>query len=289
MSDQSQNIYDDPEFFSAYGELPRSKHGISAAPEWPVIWNMILNAASPTTDNTNDNLNGKEILDLGCGYGWFTRWARDNGAASIKAVDISQKMIDRAKEFEVEAALTKQNRGDSVSDTKVTFEISDLECITLSSESEEGQYDLVHSSLTFHYIADLGRLFREIYASLRKTSANGQRGKLVFSVEHPICTAPIHPGPDWRVIRDASTDHKVWPLNSYGEEGLRLTNWLGIEGVRKYHRTVETYVTLLLESGFALTALKDWSPSKEDVAEEPAWEIERHRPYFLLISAEVRG
>lgn len=145
MSDQSQNIYDNPEFFSAYGELPRSKHGISAAPEWPVIWNMILNAA-PSTTNTNDNLNGKEILDLGCGYGWFTRWARDNGAASIKAVDISQKMIDRAKEFEVEAALTKQDRDDSVSNTKVTFETSDLERITLSSEAEGGQYDLVHSS-----------------------------------------------------------------------------------------------------------------------------------------------
>jgi SAM-dependent methyltransferase len=254
---------------------------MSAAPEWPVIRDMILN-------NTNDNLNNKKILDLGCGYGWFTRWARDNGATSIRAVDISQKMIDRAEEFELEAALSKQGQRDSVSDAKVTFEISDLAHIILNNESEREGYDLVYSSLAFHYIEDLGRLFREIHASLRKTTADSQKGKLVFSVEHPIGTAPICPGPDWRFVQDGLEEHKFWPLNSYGNEGLRLTSWLGTEGVRKYHRTVETYVTLLLENGFVLIGLKDWSPSKEDVAGEPAWSIERHRPYFLLISAEVK-
>ncbi|OQD89456.1 hypothetical protein PENANT_c002G03888 [Penicillium antarcticum] len=287
MSTQSQNIYDNPKFFSAYGDLPRSKYGISAAPEWPVMRDMILTAAPSTANNTNHNLHGQNILDLGCGYGWFTRWARENSAGSIRAVDISEKMIDRAKEFEVEVSLSKKGRGDSVSDPKVIFETRDLERITFSSE-ERDKYDLVHSSLTFHYIQDLGRLLCEIHDSLKKVTATGQRGRLVFSVEHPMCTAPIHPEPDWKVVHDGLEEYKVWPLNSYSDEGLRLTNWLGTEGVRKYHRTTETYVTLLLESGFVLTGLKDWSPSKEDVAGEPAWDIERHRPYFLLISAEVK-
>jgi SAM-dependent methyltransferase len=28
-------------------------------------------------------LSGLRILDLGCGYGWFCRWARDAGAAEV--------------------------------------------------------------------------------------------------------------------------------------------------------------------------------------------------------------
>jgi 2-polyprenyl-3-methyl-5-hydroxy-6-metoxy-1,4-benzoquinol methylase len=26
-------------------------------------------------------LSGLRVVDLGCGYGWFCRWARDQGAA----------------------------------------------------------------------------------------------------------------------------------------------------------------------------------------------------------------
>lgn len=33
----AQNIYDQPEFFSAYGQLNRSIHGLQGVPEWPDI------------------------------------------------------------------------------------------------------------------------------------------------------------------------------------------------------------------------------------------------------------
>jgi hypothetical protein len=88
-------------------------------------------------------------------------------------------------------------------------------------------------------------------------------------------------------LQEGDAEHKVWPLNSYSEEGWRYTSWLGVKGVKKYHRTVETYVSLLLENGFVLTGLKDWVPSTESVSEHPEWAQERHRPYFLLISAKI--
>ncbi|MBF3542891.1 SAM-dependent methyltransferase, partial [Burkholderia pseudomallei] len=31
----TQNIYDDPDFFEGYGQLPRSRDGLDGAPEWP--------------------------------------------------------------------------------------------------------------------------------------------------------------------------------------------------------------------------------------------------------------
>jgi 2-polyprenyl-3-methyl-5-hydroxy-6-metoxy-1,4-benzoquinol methylase len=83
----AQNIYDLPSFFTEYSKLPRSEGGLSNAPEWPFLraWlgSSILNA---------------RVLDLGCGFGWFCRWARDEGgAALVHGVDVSENMLKRAK------------------------------------------------------------------------------------------------------------------------------------------------------------------------------------------------
>jgi hypothetical protein len=67
----AQNIYDRPAFFAAYSQLSRSVDGLDAAAEWPA-----LRALLP-------DLDGKRIADLGCGFGWFARWARENGAAHV--------------------------------------------------------------------------------------------------------------------------------------------------------------------------------------------------------------
>lgn len=33
----AQNIYDNPDFFAGYSQLPRQVHGLDGAPEWPAI------------------------------------------------------------------------------------------------------------------------------------------------------------------------------------------------------------------------------------------------------------
>lgn len=76
----AQNIYDDPSFFAAYACLPRSKHGLDAAPEWAALRAMLPPLA------------GLRVLDLGCGFGWFTRWAAQSQAASVHALDLSEKV-----------------------------------------------------------------------------------------------------------------------------------------------------------------------------------------------------
>lgn len=272
MHSDSQNIYDDPNFFTAYGTLKRSQQGLAGAPEWPSIRQMILGSSS-------DTLPQSRVLDLGCGYGWFVRWARENGASYVKGVDISEKMIEKAKSFDTDAKIAATR--------EICYEEHDLERIMLDEDPDCGSYDLVYSSLTFHYIEDLGRLFRQIHSSLKRGNKS-VKGKLVFSVEHPIYSAPVQPAADWIDVKTAGGESQAWPLNSYSMEGLRVTSWLGTDGVRKYHRTTETYVSLLLENGFVLTGLKDWAPSDEDIAANPAWSVERHRPFFLLLAAEIR-
>jgi SAM-dependent methyltransferase len=239
----TQNIYDDEQFFAGYSRLPRSVEGLDGAPEWPA-----LRARLP-------DLRGVDVLDLGCGLGWFCRWARQHGAAHVLGVDVSEKMLARAR------ATTE--------DPAITYSRADLERLQLPAAS----FDLVYSSLALHYIEALDRLMATVHRSL----VHG--GRLVFSVEHPIYTAPAEPG--WSV--DAA-GRKTWPLDGYLEEGPRSTDWL-TRGVIKQHRTIATYLNLLLGLGFAISHVEEWGPTREQVAARPELADERQRPPFLLVAA----
>jgi ubiquinone/menaquinone biosynthesis C-methylase UbiE len=239
----TQNIYDDPEFFEGYGRLPRSVAGLDGAPEWPA-----LRALLP-------DLQGLRALDLGCGYGWFCRWARENGAADILGIDVSEKMLARA------AATT--------TDTAIRYQRADMEQLQLPTAA----FDLVYSSLALHYVRDLDHVMAQVHRSM----VSG--GSLVFSVEHPIYTAPTAPG--WS--QDAA-GRKAWPVDGYLDEGPRSTDWL-TKGVIKHHRTIASYLNMLLRLGFTVTHVEEWGPSAEQIAEHPQWADERQRPPFLIVSA----
>ena len=237
----TQNIYDDPGFYAGYSRLPRSLKGLDGAPEWPASRAML------------PAMHGRRVLDLGCGFGWFCRWARARGAAYVRGIDVSENMLTRA-------------RADTA-DTAIVYARGDLDHLDLAGE----RFDLVYSSLALHYISKLEDLFATIHAALPPG------GPLVFSVEHPIYTAPTRPG--W--VEDAA-GHKTWPVDAYSVEGPRQTDWLA-KGVIKQHRTVATYLTLLLRQGFALSHIDEWSPSDAQAAGNPALRDERRRPMFLLL------
>lgn len=200
-------------------------------------------------------LDGKRVLDLGCGFGWFCRWARANGAARVTGVDVSQRMLDRARA--------------ETADPAITYEQADLETILLP----ERCHDLVYSSLAFHYLADLERMMRQVAGTLVPG------GHLVFSVESPTYTAAAYG--DWRIDEDG---RRTWPVAGYADEGERRTDWLA-KDVLKYHRTLGSYLNLLIGLGFILTHVEDWVPSIAQVAASPDIAEDRERPIFLIVSA----
>src|SRR5947209_16534939 len=89
----TQNIYDNAEFFAAYSRLQRSVEGLDGAPEWPALQAML------------PDLSGRRVLDLGCGFGWFCRWAREHGATHVEGIDVSEKMLARARAATVDPAI----------------------------------------------------------------------------------------------------------------------------------------------------------------------------------------
>ncbi|MBN9242095.1 MAG: class I SAM-dependent methyltransferase [Mesorhizobium sp.] len=241
----AQNIYDRPDFFAGYATLERSRRGLDGAPEWPVLRSMLPDLA------------GKRVLDLGCGYGWFCRWAAEQAAASVVGIDISEKMLAKAR-VETASAI-------------ISFRRADLETLELA----DGGFDLVYSSLAFHYLPDTEPLYRTINRALRAG------GSLVFSVEHPAFTASARAG--WITADDGL---RFWRLDSYQREGERRTDWFA-KGVVKYHRTLATTLNQLIGAGFAVRRIEEFCPSAEQIAADPSLGEEVERPTFLLIAADA--
>lgn len=239
----AQNIYDNRDFFSGYSQLPRQVQGLAGAPEWPALRGMF------------PQMTGRRAVDLGCGFGWVSRWLRENGARAVLGIDLSQNMISRAREL--------------TADSAIDYQIANLETLDLP----EAAYDFAFSSLTFHYIRDFGRLAAMIHRGLTPGS------HFVFSIEHPIFMAAAHPR--WIADEDG---HKTWPVNQYATEGERRTDWFA-KGVVKYHRTLATTLNTLIGAGFSIEAVDEFAPSTEQLLEIPALREELERPMMLLVSS----
>jgi len=240
----AQNIYDKPEFFHGYSQMRRSVHGLDGASEWPAVRALLPDLA------------GKRVIDLGCGFGWFSRFAMVQGAASVLGLDISEKMIARARA--------------ETTDVAITYEIADLEHLELAGAS----FDFAHSSLALHYIEDFAGLVATVYRALSPGS------HFVFTIEHPIFMAPTNP--DWAADAEG---RPIWPLDRYSVEGPRMTDWLA-KGVVKQHRKLGTTLNTLIAAGFAIRHVEVWSPNDRELRDNPDWAKEMDRPTFLLISVQ---
>lgn len=239
-----QNKYNDEIFFEKYSKMERSIGGLESAGEWHILKEML------------PNFEGKRVLDIGCGFGWHCRYAADESAKSVLGVDISSKMIQRAKEM-----TTNEN---------IKYECMALEDISF----EKNKYDVVISSLVFHYVRDFDQVCKKIYNSLV------EGGELIFSVEHPIFTS-IHTQ-DW--CYNSNGDIMHWPIDNYQDEGLRDTRFLD-EHVIKYHRTIETYINTMIKNGFVITKISEPVPPQDMVENNPYLKNEFRRPMFLMIKS----
>lgn len=200
----------------------------------------------------------KRVLDLGCGYGWHCIYAMEHGASSVVGVDISHKMLEVAKE-------------------KTHFPQVEYKCCAIEDvEFPEESFDVILSSLAFHYVADYEILVKKIYRILKSG------GKLVFTVEHPVFTA--YGTQDWHYNEKGEILH--FPVDNYYYEGKRTAVFLG-EKVTKYHRTLTTYLNTLLSNGFIINHIVEPQPP-EYMMDIPGMQDEMRRPMMLIVSANKK-
>lgn len=239
-----QNKYDEAHFFTRYAQMPRSTEGLKAAGEWHV-WQAIL-----------PNVHNKEVLDLGCGFGWHCRYVRGQQASAVIGVDLSEKMLRRAREM--------------TDDPAITYIRSAIEDVVFPPS----RFDVVISSLALHYVEPFAKLCQNIFAWLKPG------GAFIFSVEHPIFTSRAEQ--DWHY--DERGDRAHWPVDHYQAEGLRNTSFLS-DNVIKYHRTVSTYLNSVIAGGFTIRTVLEPAPSPHLLDTVPGMRDELRRPMFLMIDA----
>lgn len=237
------NEYDNEKFFHQYAQMPRSREGLSAAGEWHQLKPLF------------PALQGKSVLDLGCGYGWHCRFSAEQGAVRVLGIDLSEKMIEEAK---------KRNMRNGVE-----YRVCGIE----EYEYPKNAWDCVVSNLALHYIENIEQIFQKIYGTLTS------EGVFLLNIEHPVFTAGV--GQDWLYGEDGKP--RCWPIDHYFEPGERQTHFLGCDVIKQHH-TLTQILMGLLNSGFALEAVEEAEPPAE-MMQIPGMKDELRRPMMLLVRA----
>jgi SAM-dependent methyltransferase len=216
--------------------------------ERPLSWNNLYER--PALIERLPSLKGKNVLDAGCGSGYYTEYALKNGA-SVTALDISRKMLDSL------AARVKSD--------KLTICHADISKTMPSLKANS--YDCVIASLVLHYIKDWRPLLSELYRVTKKG------GRLVISTHHPFDIYQYLKLPsyfDFKLVED------TWAKN--GPHPFK---------VRFYVRPLHEILRPIIESKFTIISIDEPLPTKKCQDLDPkTYQRLTERPGFLFIVLE---
>lgn len=242
-----KNVYDTSIFFNEYQSMRQKEINANNLIEIPQIKEML------------PNLKNKTILDLGCGAGDMDKYFIEKGAKYVLATDISENMINVAKTINAS--------------NNIDYRVLKMEDISTLSQ----KFDIVYSSLAFHYIENFDKLLKDIYSLLNPN------GILVFSQESPInmATSKTEKNEKNKIEINGKQYHL---LSGYCKEGERKVFW-NDTFVTKYHRTYATLVNTLIKNNFEIIEIKDSYASPEAIAQCPKYKYQIDKPYFTYIKA----
>lgn len=213
------------------------------------------------------SVNGKTVLDLGCGEGYNTRILAGRGARVV-GIDLSGELIRLAREKEREEPLG------------IEYHKADAARLSMF---EEGAFEIVVAFMSLMDIRDLEGALLEVGRVLQRG------GRFVFSVTHP-CFERFGPDLGWE--KDEKGEKLCYKVDDYFDEGPKeFIFTLGGGKVTlpgkmiHFHRTLSTYFRLLRRAGLAVTGLEEPRPSRAALKEYPQIEDLLRIPTFLAIEA----
>jgi len=242
-----QNIYDNDKFYNDYITMRETHLNANDLLEMPVMKELL------------PSLEGKSVLDLGCGYGEMSKYFIEQGATRVVGCDISQNMLNLAKKINGQE--------------KIEYKLLSME--ELNSLDEK--FDVVFSSLAFHYIEDFDKLIKDINNHLNKD------GILLFSQEHPLVTATKLPDKEQKKM--VINGKRFYLLSDYNVVGKRDIDW-NVSGVIKYHRNFKTTINTLIKNGFQILHVDESSARPEAVEKVSKYIYQNDKPYFLFVKAK---
>jgi SAM-dependent methyltransferase len=193
---------------------------------------------------------GKVVLDVGCGEGYFSRLLKANGAARVVGCDVSPDLIEQAE--------ARDPDGD--------YRVCDI----TSGPPDGGPFDAVTASMVLMDLPDLDASYRSICAGL----APG--GRFVAAMVNPYYCYPVG---DWGWALEAGLDgdfdpkKRPWRLflrqlqgviQGRFESVLYVGNYFESRVVEKrlgstdslhFHRPFADYLNLAARNGLVLESL----------------------------------
>lgn len=194
-------------------------------------------------------LQGKSILDLGCGPGEQLEFFLNEKCSHITAIDVSQSMVKIVKErYGANVDSYKQNLNMGIPNEKDSI------------------YDIVVSGLTIHYIKNISFLFKEIFRVLKKN------GLFVFSTHHPHLDFSDSESFDY-----FKTEKLTQTWHTLGKP---------VE-VSFYRRPLSKTFNALSEAGFYITYVSEGKASKElkSISGEDYNRLTK-RPFFIFVKCQ---
>ncbi|HET7228638.1 MAG TPA: class I SAM-dependent methyltransferase [Longimicrobium sp.] len=197
-------------------------------------------------------VDGKRILEAGCGAGWYTEQLLLRGAR-VTALDASASLVDHTRRRIASLGADASERGEA--------RVADLrEPLAFAPDAS---FDGIVSALVMHYLRD----WSVPVAEFRRVLKPG--GWFLFSTHHPAADA-----------RDLDEGE------SYFDVVQEEDTWKDIGTVRFYRRPLMAISDALAAGGFGIERIIEPRPTEAFRAARPdAYERLMRQPEFILILA----
>lgn len=203
------------------------------------------------------NLDGKRVLELGCGGAQCSIAFAKQGATAI-GVDFSADQLAYARRLaERENVRIELREGD----------LADLAFLRAET------IDLVFSAYAFGFVEDLGRVFRQVHRVLKTGAA------LVFSLPHPAYDM---------IDDDDDREQALLIRRSYFDRTPIDYEWNGI-AFTDYHHTIEDLFSALSRSGYRADAVLEPEPNPSGPRSQHWRDAFRLVPRTLIVRARKEG
>ena len=203
------------------------------------------------------DVNGKTILDAGCGDGYLSRKLAKLGA-NVSGIECAKKMLDFATD--------EQNK------TPLAIQYHEADCTAMPFLSDT-MFEIVITNNVIQDVADYQRAFKE-YSRVLK------RGGIYLHIEnHPCFMTPVF---GW--VKDTEGEKLYRKVDQYFKRGPFLTPWSkqsGMEPTVYWHRTLGDMVNTLIECNFRIMRVLEPEPPESWVTDHPGMMDAGRIPDFL--------
>jgi 2-polyprenyl-3-methyl-5-hydroxy-6-metoxy-1,4-benzoquinol methylase len=212
-------------------------------------------------------MRGLDVLDLGCGQGWFSRQLARR-AARVIGIDWSPRMIAHARRHEEREPLG------------VSYET--LDAARIDERFDSSSFDLLTACMSLMDMPQPGRVLASARPLLRR------EGRIVLSIPNPVTDATFR---QWE--RDERGNKLSLKIDRYFDAASSVLRWDSPrlpESFRtvQYRHTLEQWSLWLEEAGLIIRRLREPRPTPEALALLADLEDATRVPYFLVLDLAAR-